>query len=1677
MKACKYELKDNEGVIHEFNSEAELDDFFMDKKDTFLNNPKFSDIVFSRSAKSLRARNIILEQKSKAEDLEEVFFKARQNAINIDSEVVLNPDPPYIGVTKFLDGRRNSEGNLLTPQFIDTNFWDDRISHWTSPIPANKTIQDMFSLSEIRLLAEGDTDDERYQNFLNKRSEGGTYKPLSETEANNLKEAISKKWDIVNTEGTAIHFVMQMYFSELTDSKGNPIIVDGKILHTFDLRDTPSNGFPSIQDYIMNKVKTELPKQMRRKYRDDLITPALLNQLINYGESLNNYIKKIIPGEVDYFPELKITGDLHNVSEGPQKLMGILDLVVLDKNGVPHIFDYKCSDKKYSEFSSAKKRGFYYQQAIYNRLLRQHGLNTNSTKINILPITLDGFKCTTIDQVLVDPKNIQFTYSGIYYPLDNPAINIKPDIFNIGPDGSSRIIDNIDEFLPEEKIVDASSDESISFVTKMMSKFFPDYSFEQTDDMIKKEIEDADGFKKQDDGLYHFRISTNKEITSSDPAELLKKVIDKRKQQQARKSQLAQTTIEALQYAQEHNTRDIQEIVKNIDTRWLEDSEGYQGWFKNFLQKYCNSDWQIVPSEAGRQFGIILLRNTITNQLDVIKTSASNLKYIRNIKGNKNTIITRAFQDDVEEKANNNSRILKDAEGNRELIETMLFLNTIPSIFSGQYNGAIVGNIQVINPFKGQGLAASNEELLYCYNKLTKYAKILGQDNIANGNVKFAKKWQLFKNELNYILNNSSNFNLSHQEYFQGCEDEMSKMIMGGNNDQKVKCLLRVIKGLEDFYNIKQLSANQLNSETIESPAYRLYYNALITLGELRGLRFNQQLKESAKWLEGGVINAIKNGISGIYVDNPGNLASETLNSITALHTQALQNVRHDMSQIVAKIRTLTDKLKKEKNFGYITSFIKNDISLYANMYKMQDGDLRFKNINDSSLSPTEKEYLHYALQLINKNRFPNYTQEQLNIMENSDNIQYYRVPLCRATQIDMRDAVIKEKRGESGELEKYDVSLWQSFKNMLKTFIHPAEKIKAMYEKVDGVFNNDNDTLQNSDQLYQISTMFDANEPDSAGNNLQDRLDNIASRGTGYFEQNLETLLLKHSYAYATKNRINEIMPTIKAGMAFLINMGNTQNTNFKNDIEYYENYIKNKIKGQPLMDDPILGNSKASHTTKAVTMTIRSAASFMALAFNPVQWVYQRLNGIFNSISLIIRKPDGTNAFTFKNMFSAYKEVNKDLFHYSDKPTKCQLINELYGINDMDMNQYAEKLKTDTHGIFNLNDFAFKFTSRPDYYNRMTIIIAQLKEQGVWDALEVKDNKLVYDWKKDKRFSVYANNDTSNPEYYKQKALYLAIANQFVIEETQNPDGSMFEVGQPLPTAYTNKEMESMKSLCDMIYGYYNNEKKSMIHSTFLGGLYMQMKTYWSGKKNQYMNPGGVRIMGHWEQIKDQDGNNLFYQTDENGKIDTSLAPVPASQLNNKAMQIPYVQWKGQWQEGIVQTVINIAHGVIDNKNPLTWISNYNKFMENLDPNMRVTYRQNIKQLVSDFVAVMLISVFLGGLLADKDKELIKEAKESGAMSDAVYASLGNIISKSVVNAASDFNGWSTLIDPLQQWTPFAFTSMANFVHRAFNCFVGDNSAYENLTNTFSCTKIMKPVMESLAPDGGYILPHDEA
>jgi hypothetical protein len=144
--------------------------------------------------------------------------------------------------------------------------------------------------------------------------------------------------------------------------------------------------------------------------------------------------------------------------------------------------------------------------------------------------------------------------------------------------------------------------------------------------------------------------------------------------------------------------------------------------------------------------------------------------------------------------------------------------------------------------------------------------------------------------------------------------------------------------------------------------------------------------------------------------------------------------------------------------------------------------------------------------------------------------------------------------------------------------------------------------------------------------------------------------------------------------------------------------------------------------------------------------------------------------------------------MFILGNKVTKCSLLNEMMGINDMDMNVYAEKLKSDRYGIFNIGSIAFHCASRPDFFNRMAMLVAKMKNDGCWDAYSVKGNRLEYDWKKDERFKAYATEDKSDMEAYsKAKGLYLAMAEQLENEHALNQDGSYFKVGDALPKAYT--------------------------------------------------------------------------------------------------------------------------------------------------------------------------------------------------------------------------------------------------------------------------------------------------
>lgn len=98
----------------------------------------------------------------------------------------------------------------------------------------------------------------------------------------------------------------------------------------------------------------------------------IINTVIDYGYKLINEIKTITgeKGEnLEFYPELKISGDINEANGSTKKLVGSIDLLVVDGKGNSYIFDFKTSPKPYEKYDTAKVRTFMYQLAVYNRLL------------------------------------------------------------------------------------------------------------------------------------------------------------------------------------------------------------------------------------------------------------------------------------------------------------------------------------------------------------------------------------------------------------------------------------------------------------------------------------------------------------------------------------------------------------------------------------------------------------------------------------------------------------------------------------------------------------------------------------------------------------------------------------------------------------------------------------------------------------------------------------------------------------------------------------------------------------------------------------------------------------------------------------------------------------------------------------------------------------------------------------------------------------------------------------------------------------------------------------------------------------------------------------------------------------------------------------------------------------
>lgn len=1548
---CKYIYR-NGDEIKEFDSYDKALDFVVERKQQLQDiiNNKRKDIVFDATSRDItqnKLSKIAADAKNyKVEHNKEVFTLQS----DIDSSLVVTAD--CIGTTKFLSGLTDINGNLLFPEFREENYWATRKQDWAKG-----------EYTKEELAAIGTEINGEYVI---------TDPTLSYEEKRKLIEA---KWEQQANLGIEIHKAMEIFFR-------------------YDRKDTNVTLF-TIPD------NNQVLKIIKNKYKFKHLSDDQILTLIENGRDIVNKFGGPT-ANVNFYPEFKISAltSFQNEKSGKSlRLVGVIDLLVLDASGNVHLVDYKTGLVPYMDFDSAKKLTFKYQMATYHRILSNLGLSTVDTKIYISPIKVNNLR----------QEGGVWKHESLSYQK----------LVELDVQTNTVMQNNIDRFLPEPPIIDSTPEKLSETINKALEIIAPNAKYNKifSDEEIETLV-DEHAELNAETNIWSAEIH-NISLTGNSKEDLIRKFRDNFNSKPKRRNAITINIQNRIKEALEK----IKTNDPTLESFEYDSAYGDTNWIYNYISKYLNSNWDIVDTnEIALYHGMIVLKNNITSQVDILMVQPSALRIP--IKQKFGELITGNLQEDVIEKSKIDSLAFESNIGNIELMKAMVMLNQMPRIFSGGY----LGNINVVNPTYGEAMTASNEQIHYNWKIINEIKPLVETNHLNDGKtIKRADAYTLARNMFEEILSepNLTGSGWSSFDY----ETIQSKFDLADAQQLNKRTLLVQLKE-ELEQNFKYLKTNfDLNTDYNDHPEIQLYAQIQLAIAETSNIKMNQVCKDGRLWIDD--MNILKKGLGGLLQDNPGNFKNQNLNMITKLVMQVYQNVRDTVTRFQPSLDKEVNALKEAKGFTALKErTFGNQTSLYANMVTRDGvGNIIVKNpwdfSDDNNLTADERKFLEFFLIEINKNRLPK-SINQLETIKKDSTHRFFWLPLAQGD--------IKSHMAHKG--------LLRSFKDKLKGYL-PKNIVNTVKDDLQGFVQDEEVRVGKAEYLFQMNTQFDLGEGSDRMRIINERTKDGV--GMSYFELNLETLLLKHKFGYTTKEYMDEMFPDIQAISTNIKLQEFAANSDFEAMNQYVNDFIKSKILKKQIDD-------KRFDAPKAYSRLLMKHASYLALAFNPKQ-MYQFVEGIWQDVSLFIRRSDGSMKFTFSNLRDSFLNTLPELVNFKGSKSKWDQLNELYALNDMGIDEYVERIKSDKFGFWNFfNRTAFKFASRPDFYNRATIFGAQMRADGCWEAHVLDENGILhYDWSLDKRFNLVATGNKENLEAYnQQKALYIATAKQLMAEKARNEDGTLFvlswdENGIPtrLPKAYTTLQSESHKDIADSIYGYYAEEKKSLMQAYGLGSLIMQMNTYWSAKKNQYLAPGNVKLQGKFEVVEG-------WYLDEEG-----------NPTQDPSTGIPLIQWRGDFTEGIIVTAFSAGSVFFQTQGTMMdkWQAMIDQTWNHENEKLRRAYRNNLNQLWYDILMTFFMGKLIAGSLREGAKKYVSKSNDPFVNLTVDFGA--DIFFKSFTT----FDFVSGVISNRGlNWTPFSLQTTKNLIDGVVEIMEGDKKIQTFLLNSSGLSRTLKPALKEI-------------
>ena len=1639
--ACTIKLKEREQYIT-FDTESEAREYIIRHKldiEQDIYNSENSYLVSKTPTENIV--KIIREMNARSwEKTKEVLEKQKVNHWNTE-EYAANSDA--ISLSKLLSSLLTEDGHRLFPEFITDNY-------------LNVLIQDKLCQYFIDY-----TNSTENATALRQR----IFEDSGVTNAKDAKRIPASEWikklqvldPTFNLDFDTLNTIEQEVTAE--HEHNFKLMIRGEIIHKIfegilhnpnnknkiytsivELKDTLLRNYENDSDVndpasLINTVFESLELDKGINSFDTTLLGQYYTKLKNAKEQIEARFNPNGDKDLQWLSEQRITANLNDgVSvNGKNYVRAKLDAVLV-VDGVAHIIDLKTSTKSFNSWPSEKLLKTKYQLATYARILNSIGIPMANSSTYVCAVQFDGETGSISGNANIQALSV-IHEQEINRNLDSVLATIKTNI-KIDETLQDRVQQYMTDLfgdLPAKQAVNVTKENLIeSLKSRVINK--------GDKRVIGYHLLDVTGT----DSHYHTVTVSASELDSE-----LNKIADLILERIQNKSANLYETL----------CDDITEYFRGgksiVEFAYIpkKQSELFVNQLSAILYKYKGSNAEIVFKDLGRQFNMIFIKTD--TGIDVINCMTIDPKVPYDI-----TDKNASLFDTVNDNSSDSSKTL----GNVEIMKTIFILNEILS----QTNTKI-GNITCLQLGTNNGYYMPTTAMMANYE--------IARSQLSKINDKFINHIypKSFLDQLVNVLygytrildasNNtpSTGYGIKYSSTLS--QEKTSSITTVMNNQRDISAIKTAV---DTFTRQDKLAALKLLREQLETSYPQYFYNlGRMPVTEVTFL--HDMINKAIAFYEKKEL-LVESDVSKFGLSRGVMMASMDLipeHNIRIVN-ETVQRGNSQIRTIFQKARLETtkhvDDLKRELSFTKIQQIILgNTTSIYLNLFERNDdgslvnNDLKFKNPwTSTKLTETERTFIKYVLYTLNKSKHRSWKSWNDVRQEDLTDTDYL-CPLVRTKGLDhLRDP----KGGWNFPLLQ---NAW--WKNQVTRAIDYATDLK---ETLDG---QRQERTNVSDTLESMYNEFHSRTNPNVRQELLDR-----NGGIENFSMDVETILHTFVLAEASENIYNmDVIPTVKSVLYMSMFQANVTGIELPNYQEFVKNYIKSAVYGDSIIDENV-----RKDYFKYIG-PIRSAAAAVSLSYNIMNVPKEVLMGVFSNISHAMFGAYGEETFTVKEYLHAMGIMTKDIPNFIQNVTKIELLNELYGISNMSINEIPEQATSNKTGIFALfSRFSTWSLTAPDYLNRMSIFIAQMIHDGCWEAYELeKDSEgvmqLKYNMAKDKRFALYAEyrGDLSKvpqhlkAEFQKQAALY-EIMREELNEELPTVERITTDKYMPLPKAYTTLQRNSLKSFSDMTFGYYDRDTKAWFFKTSIGVIFKQFMAYLSAKKMRYFQVrSNSTARGEFKQLEDGLGNKIWTIVVDDGTPEGEVINVTDQELIEKYPQYkdvakPKLAWTGAYMEGIVQSYLHLFKEIgIGSwqllKDPeqakQTFTKLFNEYVKKGD-----IRHSNLLQGMWDLLISHLFMVLIRFLFMD-DPEMTGISYDEQLKQKSAFAQNMYWVAKS---ASSDLDIVSSFKQLFFEWEVPSFNILQNSVLKFCRSFGDDDLtlAQELVSGTVNSVGMFKPV-----------------